>query len=68
MNTVADNAFFTTTILPISNERTFGGSVLPDRFVSGSDSRQIGVVGSDLGSTIRLGRQMGEVIVPVIVA
>ena len=67
MDTI-DNAIFSVTILPVSNEQILGGSVLPDRFVSGSKAQQTAIVGADLGSTVRLGRKISDVIVPATVA
>lgn len=63
-----NNTIFSVTILPVSNKLTLGGSVLPDRFVSGSKSQQSAIVGADLGSTVRLGRQIADVIIPATVA
>lgn len=39
------------TILPISNVMEIGGSVLPERFNSRSESQDGPIVGGDLGST-----------------
>jgi hypothetical protein len=63
MNTV-NNAILTTTIVPVSNVVKLGGSLLPDRFISDSYFRQIGVSESDFGSSIHVDRQVGEVIIP----
>ncbi len=67
MNSIS-NAVFSVIVLPVSNEQTPTGSVLPDRFVSGSKSQQAAIVGADLASTIQRGRPLCAVVVPTIVA
>lgn len=39
------------TVMPVSNIMEIGGSVLPERFVSGSQYQGGSIVGDDLGST-----------------
>lgn len=55
---------FSVTVLPVSNELAIGGSVLPDRFVSGSQAQPFSIVGDDFGSSVRLTRQVGEALIP----
>lgn len=62
------NAIFSVTIFPASTEQTARGSVLPDRFVSGTRSQETAIVGADLGSTVNLSNPIGAVIVPVVLA
>jgi hypothetical protein len=64
---IVNNAVFSVTIQRVSNKQNLGGSVLPDRFISSSKSQDEAIVSSELGSTIHLGHQIGDVIIPATV-
>lgn len=63
-----NNAILAVTVLPVSNVQTLGGSVLPDRFISGSASQPASIMDGDLASSLHQCRQFASVIVPAIVA
>ncbi len=59
-----ENAQITIMVVPVSNEFQVGRSVLPDRFVSGSEVQSFPIMGDDFSSSVRLSRGVAEVIVP----
>jgi hypothetical protein len=62
-----NNAIFSVTIQLVSNKQTLASSILPERFVSSSKAQDAAIVSADLGSTLHLGRQIDDVIIPAIV-
>ncbi|MDZ4254420.1 MAG: hypothetical protein U1A72_17770 [Sulfuritalea sp.] len=59
-----ENSLISVMVVPVSNELRLGGSVLPDRFVSGSEVQSFPIMGDDFNSSVRLSRSVVEVIVP----
>lgn len=64
MNNIMNNAIFSITMLPTSNAVEIDGSILPDRFVSGSRAQQNPILSGDFGSTSCPARQFNAIIYP----
>lgn len=64
MNNTMGNNVFSVIIRPTSNAVQIDGSILPDRFVSGSSAQQNPILSGDFGSTSCPTRQFNAIIYP----